>query len=206
MGATKDRFRRMWEDLRAANDSTVVYGKLAYAYRSLPRCYHTLEHVGRVLCELDAAGPCEDRAAVEMALWFHDVVYDPRREDNEAASARWLENAGLQARIPAARVGRAAAHVRATAHGADAGDDPDTAVVLDCDLAILAAPKAMFDRYDRQVREEYIWVPEADYCRERAAVLRGFLNRRIFRTPAFVDYEDPAKRNIVRALRRLEVA
>ncbi len=205
--ATEARFRQMWEDLRAVGDPTFVYDELVHAYGSLNRRYHTLEHVGRVLCELDAAGPCEDRPAVEMALWFHDVVYDTRRKDNEAASARWLENAGLQAKIPAARVARAAAHVQATAHGLNGADDSDTAVVLDCDLAILAAPKAMFDRYDQQIREEYAWVSEASYRRERALVLRSFLARqRIFRSPSFADYENPAKRNITRALRRLGAA
>ncbi len=207
MRATEARFRRMWEDLRAVGDSTFVYDELVHAYGSLNRRYHTLEHVGRVLCELDVAGPCEDRPAVEMALWFHDVVYDARKKDNEVASALWLEKSGFQAKIPATRVARAAAHVRATAHGLNGNDDPDTAVVLDCDLAILAAPKAMFDRYDQQIREEYAWVPEADYRRERSRIFNAFLaRRRIFRSPAFADYEGPAKRNITRALRRLGAA
>ena len=36
-----------------------------------------------------------DPAAVLAALWFHDVIYDPQRGDNEAASAAWATLAAL---------------------------------------------------------------------------------------------------------------
>src|SRR5690349_13855755 len=53
------------------------------------RHYHGMNHVAELLGEFDrVAGQCEDPAAVEMAIWFHDCIYDPMREDNEERSAQ----------------------------------------------------------------------------------------------------------------------
>jgi predicted metal-dependent HD superfamily phosphohydrolase len=62
----------------------------------------------------------------------------------------------------------------------------DAAVLCDADLAILGAEPERFDHYDRQIREEYAWVPEPVYRQKRGEVLAGFLERpRIYRTRPF---------------------
>lgn len=49
------------------------------------RHYHTLEHVLDCLEKAKRErGRFGDPAAVELALWYHDAIYAPRRSDNEA--------------------------------------------------------------------------------------------------------------------------
>jgi predicted metal-dependent HD superfamily phosphohydrolase len=76
---------------------------------------------------------------------------------------------------------------------------------LDVDLAILGADAARFDEYEKQVREEYRWVPAMLYRRTRKAILQGFLSRpTIYRMPLFIErYERPARENLARSLAKL---
>jgi len=72
-------------------------------------------------------------------------------------------------------------------------------------MAILGADEAVFDAYDRAIREEYGWVPEEAYRLGRAAVLESFTRReRLYQTVVYRRRcEAAARRNIERALGRL---
>merc|ERR1719326_624545 len=55
------------------------------------RHYHTLEHLRNYHAQLrryKAAGRLTAPAVCELALFFHDAVYDARRADNELQSAQ----------------------------------------------------------------------------------------------------------------------
>ena len=72
---------------------------------------------------------------------------------------------------------------------------------MDADLAILGGTGAEFDRYERQVRQEYAFRSEAEWREGRARVLRGFLDRpRIYLTREFLRFEGPARANLERSL------
>jgi predicted metal-dependent HD superfamily phosphohydrolase len=78
----------------------------------------------------------------------------------------------------------------------------DERLVVDIDLAILAAAPARFAEYERQIREEYGFVPEDVFRAKRREVLQGFADRRpIYATPAVRDrLEAAAHANLARAL------
>lgn len=137
---------------------------------------------------------------VALALWFHDVVYDPRASDNEQRSARFAMDRLLAAGLGEASCNRIAAMILATA--SHEAESTDAQLVVDCDLAILGADPARFATYDAAVRREYAWVPEAEYLSARAKVLRRFLDRsRIYHTAHFYDlYEATARANILARL------
>jgi predicted metal-dependent HD superfamily phosphohydrolase len=49
-------------------------------------------------------------------------------------------------------------------------EPPDARLLVDVDLAILAAPAPRFEEYERQVRREYDWAPEPAFrTAERAS-------------------------------------
>ena len=172
-----------------------LYEALIARYREPHRRYHTLQHLEECFARFDeVADLAPHPGEVELALWFHDAIYDPRRSDNEQRSADWAS----------ATVGeRVAALVMATRHEATP-QDADAKALVDVDLWILAAPERRFDEYERQVREEYGWVPGFVYRRKRREILEGFLARpTIYNTDRFIErYEPGARANLARSLAR----
>ena len=173
-------------------------------YDEPARHYHTRQHLEECLVRWDQVrARAADPAAAEIALWYHDAVYDTHRADNEAQSADLAGVALTTAGVKAATVERVQELIMATTHAAPPSS-PEAALVVDVDLGILAAGAERFDEYERQVREEYSWVPGILFRKKRADVLRGFLAReRIFTSGAFDADEVPARENLTRSLGKL---
>lgn len=148
--------------------------RLLAAWCEPHRHHHGPRHL---LAVLDAA-PESDRAHV-LAGWFHDAVYAPLASDNEALSARWLEDeAPVLIEVGAAEaeeVRVAAALVRATARPLDPIPvGPDEGALRrfhDADFGVFASLPADYDRYVAGVRAEYGAVPEEAFRAGRAAFL-----------------------------------
>jgi predicted metal-dependent HD superfamily phosphohydrolase len=75
-------------------------------------------------------------------------------------------------------------------------------LLVDIDLAILAADAPRFAEYEQQIRAEYRWVPSLIYRAKRRAVLQSFMERDvIYSTPVFRErLEAAARRNLKQAL------
>ncbi len=164
----------------AEADADIVWRDLAAAYGQNGRFYHNLDHIEHAL---DVAEQLQaeavDFTAVQLAIWFHDVVYDPRRSDNEAQSAAYAERALRPLGVPEALLAKVRELILATkTHEANA--NPDVWVMLDADLAILSASPERYDAYAQAIRQEYSFVPEAAYVVGRTAVLQTFLARAPF--------------------------
>jgi predicted metal-dependent HD superfamily phosphohydrolase len=185
-----------------------VFAAAREAYASAGRFYHTWEHVLDCLEKLHSF-PDSGRA-VFLALLFHDAVYVPGRQDNEARSAALasdvlrrhasLEPSELQAverMILATRDHRLAADAR----------DRDVAVALDIDMSILGAPWERYRRYADDVRSEYC--PAVTSARGFAAGRMAFLSGLLRPAPIFhttegvARWERPARENIARELGEL---
>src|SRR5262249_22265293 len=143
----------------------------------------------------------------QLTIWFHDAVYDTRAKENEARSAELAAELLGPLGVPASTIERVARLVKATAHlnSAEVVGDRDTAILLDADLAILGAAEERYRRYAADIRKEYGWVPEAEYRKGRAAVLRQFLQRlRIFANQIlFEEGEARARANLAAELKEL---
>ena len=182
-----------------------IYVSLAQAYAEPQRHYHTVQHIAACLDELDSA---RDLASfpleVEAALWFHDAVYDPKSSDNEARSADWAGEFLAGAGVAAMSSERVREHIMATKHAGTPALG-DSALVVDIDLSILGQPPAVYDEFERKVREEYRWVPAPLYRRRRREILQSFLDREhVYSLPRFRErYEAQARENLEAALARL---
>jgi predicted metal-dependent HD superfamily phosphohydrolase len=200
------RFSELWRRLGATGTGRQAFDDLVAAYAESARAYHTLDHVLDCLRRLDESGAQpEDSDLVEAAIWFHDVVYDPHRSDNEIRSAEWAARILGAAGVPGATVERLGDLIRLTAH-ASPPSDRQGALLCDVDLSILGRDEQEFDEYERRIRQEYAWVPESHYRAGRARILSAFENRdRIYLTEYFHGrYEPPARANLRRALARLD--
>jgi predicted metal-dependent HD superfamily phosphohydrolase len=168
------------------------------------RHYHTLDHVMAVLDQLEAVrGELEHPADAELAVWFHDAVYDPKRNDNESRSAELARQRVEEAGAPPAEVARITSMILDTRHQ-EAASSPDGAQVADADLAILAAPGEEFDQYEQAIRREYSHLTDAEFDQGRATFLAAVLRRpRIYQTARFAHLEPLARANLTRSLSRL---
>lgn len=178
-----------------------LFDGLTAAYREKQRHYHTLDHLGALFGLLEDHG--EDIAEaprVAFAVWYHDVIYDPRATDNEEKSAEraCAELADLGADPELAE--RVARLIRATKNHTAGGGDPDDNLFLDADLAIIGAPPADYDAYVRNVRAEYAHLNEAAWARGRGAFLSALAGQsRLFHTDAFeAAFARQARANIAR--------
>ncbi|MFP3507149.1 hypothetical protein [Burkholderia sp. SIMBA_062] len=156
---------------------------LARCYAEPARHYHTLLHVRRCLRHLDLArGAIPEPDAVELALWFHDVIFVPGAQDNEQRSADWFRRQA-DGRIRACDP--VCAMILATTH-AGVATEPDTRFVRDIDLAVLGASRSRFREDGRRLRAERPDLDDRAYDRLERAILRGLLERpRIYLTDFF---------------------
>ncbi|MAT95969.1 MAG: hypothetical protein CL608_02280 [Anaerolineaceae bacterium] len=158
-----------------------VWHGLVTAYEGDGRFYHNLTHIQHTLDIADQLQEvAADFTAVQLALWFHDVVYDPRRSDNEGQSALYAFKKLQPLSVPVELLKEVSALIYATKRHETASDKPNVFVILDADLAILSAPPEQYDAYARAIRQEYSFVPDEQYVAGRTAVLQKFLARSPF--------------------------
>jgi predicted metal-dependent HD superfamily phosphohydrolase len=175
----RSQWERLTERLPAGRvESDRIYTLVSAHYSAEGRFYHNLRHVASLLRLLaDFEHGVGDYDAVRFAAWFHDVVYDTRRDDNEESSAEFAARALRELGAPAETAGRVVEMILATKGHSAGGLSRDGLLFLDADLSILGAPADTYARYGRAIREEYSWVPDSLYRRGRGDVLRGFLGR-----------------------------
>lgn len=200
MTVSLESWQRLWGELGARDIDRSLFNQLVAAYSEGQRHYHTLQHLRECLLHFDAAAPLARwPAQVELALWFHDAVYDPQRTDNEERSAEWAARSVHAAGCGQEVAARICGLVLATkSHEAGSDADPDPRLLLDIDLAILGAAPARYAEYAQQIRAEYAHVPDDAFRARRRRVLAGFLARpRIYATDAYHDaLEQRARANL----------
>ncbi|RQS08396.1 hypothetical protein DIE06_33095 [Burkholderia sp. Bp8998] len=182
MNRTQARFVALWS-CSGGMHAEEVYRMLAQCYAEPARHYHTLLHVRRCLRHLDLArGAIAEPDAVELALWFHDVIFVPGAQDNEQRSADWFRH---QARGRIRASDPICAMILATTHAGIAAE-PDTRFVCDIDLAALGASRSRFREDGRRLRAERPDLDDRAYDRHERTILRGLLERpRIYLTDFF---------------------
>jgi predicted metal-dependent HD superfamily phosphohydrolase len=224
MGSTDDRIFRLWHrdesharphtEALAARFVALVhrmggdresarptFERVNTAWTEVRRRYHGIEHLLDCLREIDVADvAAPDRDLAELALWYHDVVYEPFARDCEARSAAILLEDGAALGIPRASLKIAAELVRTTAHasGWTGAGTPVRDLVLDIDLSILGRDVLRFMEYEYAIEEEYAPTCTATFRIGRGRFLASLLERpSIFRTDRFRRrHEEPARRQI----------
>lgn len=151
---------------------------LIIAHHSEPhRHYHTLRHIDIMLGAL----PVDHGAAREMmaATLFHDIIYDPKRSDNEersmeafeAAVGRFPKSASLDRRLVSSMILATKGHLF---RNGGIPEDEAINILLKADLSILWHPdREVYAWYAAGVRKEYGFVPEEQFREARAKILTG---------------------------------
>jgi predicted metal-dependent HD superfamily phosphohydrolase len=198
-------FLGKWQALAADIDLKETRSKetgnyLLSQYSGSNRHYHNIRHI---VSMLDAFGLLKAKfaqpIAAELAIFFHDVIYDPARSDNEEQSAvKMKEN--LHGLVGDAILASAAFSIEATKKH-DFTPRPDTNLILDLDMAILGQPWPVYAQYAKGVMQEYLPVYGEDAYRQgrpklflEPTIARG----NIFLTNDFRSLNQQAIRNMQR--------
>ncbi|MEO1449000.1 MAG: hypothetical protein AAFV07_05690 [Bacteroidota bacterium] len=199
---------KYWEEtlegLRVNDPAARDYwSRLEAGYTGVSRHYHNLEHLSTMFGVLQPLS-LEHPWLVRLAVWFHDLIYDIKRKDNEAQSAQAAVAFAEAHGIPEADRLTLEALIMSTAGHHPRWDHPDCHAMLDADLAILAMEEEVYDTYAENIRKEYASYPRFMYKKGRRKVLRSFLERpQLYYTPTLRgEWEPRARANLARELKQ----
>ena len=136
------RWTGLWTAMHLSVPDSARAEFILARYAEPHRAYHTLQHLHECLDWYDRVRAlARQPTLLELAIWYHDIVHDPRRSDNEENSAALatdqLRSAGAMpehAEYVASLI-RWTTHIRPPPPG-------DAALLVDIDLAILGADTA----------------------------------------------------------------
>ncbi|HOB62799.1 MAG TPA: hypothetical protein PKI41_11880 [Candidatus Competibacteraceae bacterium] len=202
----QQRFMALWRRVApgAAALAETVYRQLAERYGEPYRHYHTLNHIRHCLRLFDrTAALMREPDLVEMALWFHDAIYQPGAQDNERRSAnlfrQWAEGG-----MDPMNLQRVDDLIMLTTHR----DSPqgDGEFVVDIDLSSFSLPWDECERDGRRVRAEFAELSDAQFYPGHLRFLRVLQSRPCFFYTDFFrrHYEQLARDNLHRIITRLQ--
>ncbi|MFC6052239.1 metal-dependent hydrolase [Acinetobacter sp. Ac_877] len=200
------QFQLYWDDFAhrfniEKDRSCTIYEYLLNAYTEPHRHYHTVQHIIECLDHFqEIKANLNSPLLVELAIWFHDVVYDPLAKDNELQSAEKMK-AFFSNFLPECAIDQIFKWILASQKH-ESSKDSDLSYFLDIDLAILGSNEKRFLEYEKQIGDEYIAVKKEVYILKRAKVLEHFYSMEmIYKTPFFQEkFETNAKLNLVSLL------
>lgn len=199
----KERFLSLAQTF-SANDPQMdfCWNEISENYSGKKRHYHALSHLENLFEELEALRTLvHNWDAVAFAVFYHDLVYDAKKQDNEEQSALLAEKRLTALSVPEAIISLCKEIILATkSHSVSANSDVN--LFTDADLSILGKPWEQYEIYYKQIREEYSVYPDLLYKPGRRKVLKHFLAmERIFKTDVFREkYEKQARWNLEREL------
>lgn len=202
----RDRFLNLW--VRCCNPGSSaerVIDEIDASYAEPHRYYHTGQHIDHCLTQFDLARhEMKDADAIEMALWFHDIEYDPKAPDNEYQSAQRFKQVahgamGIELEEQIYRL------IMVTMH-TDAPTAVDEKYVVDIDLSSFGLPWDQFIQDSHNVYKEFSHLPTAEFVKRNRRFLQSLLDRpEIFFTEFYRErYERIARENISKRISRLD--
>lgn len=200
----------IWHDLAGKYCSNArlidtFWKEIESAYTAANRHYHNLNHLTHLISQyLEHQNNVEDQDAFLFAIFYHDVVYDVKKQNNEEKSAEVAVERMMALEVPREIIEKCRHMILATKAHEHQGD-PDTDLLTDIDLSILAATAERYAEYCEQIRKEYRIYPDMLYRPGRRKVIRHFLDAdHIFSTEFFREQmEKAARKNLEDELNNL---
>lgn len=182
-----------------ANDSICkhLWNEIVINYCDAGRYYHNLNHLEAIITELSEVKdsiPHWDTAI--FSVFYHDIVYNALRSDNEAQSADKAQLRLQEIGFPTDQTTQCMLQILAT-KGHEPGNDLTTKLFIDADLSILGKDPKEYTEYLENIRKEFFVYTDTEYKVRRKKILKHFLAMdRIFKTEYFYNkYERQARKN-----------
>lgn len=155
---------------------------LLQTYMEEQRHYHTILHIySMLICLEKNKNLIKDQTAVQLAIFFHDWVYDPKAHDNEVQSVKVFQAFADELNLGEPLRSHVSHYIEATiTHSltAEDEDDQDLRFFLDFDLEVLGRSPSDYALYASQIRQEYGHFADAEYASGRVGVLESFWGAR----------------------------
>ncbi|MCP5158655.1 MAG: hypothetical protein H6975_04435 [Gammaproteobacteria bacterium] len=208
---SKTRFITLWLRCVKGSKSTTaetIHDRLLHLYGEAHRHYHTLDHIQHCLQEFDqAATRMDDPHAVEIALWFHDAIYEPGAKDNEQRSAelfqKYSNSSGCTDMLFQRRIHDL---IMVTTHR-EQPSQPDEQFIVDIDLSSFGLPWDRFEQDGQRIRAECAGLSDDEYYPGHVRFLQALWERPTFFFTDFFQkrYEQTARENIARLITSLHL-
>ncbi len=193
-----------WEGLAskyiAEQELTEQYwNEIVQHYSGIDRHYHNLGHIQDLLARAAAyEEQIEDYDVLRFSIWYHDLIYNALRKDNEVQSADFAEKRLSKTQLAAAKIQRCVQQIILTQKHNTADQPTDEQYLIDFDLSILGSSWEDYIVYTENIRKEYHWYPAFAYKKGRKKAMLTFLERKqIYQTDVYFErYEQMARENI----------
>ncbi len=186
----------------ARNISEVVWTSMTHKYLH----YHTPVHPLYMFAIAAHYGFDLTEAEI-LAVWCHDAIYRVGKGFSNENNSAWFMNSLLDGLVLPQKIGEAFVIIGDTALHLSEDVKPLSHLVMDLDLAHLAAEEPVFSTTDTLVMKEFLEIFPADMVNKgRLEFLQKMLSRpMIYRTVAMRNlFEVKARENLSRALSRLK--
>ena len=205
IGPLKQRWMCLFQQVADASYLSTNFDKLVEHYTEPHRYYHTPRHIAMCLHGFDQVkNQVSDPFCVECALWFHDIIYNPKKQNNEYLSARYARSFLAQTTITEEQIEKIKHLIELTQHPACPKTD-DEKYLVDIDLMILGSEPKIYAQYEQWIRKEYAFVPNFFYKRGRKKLLTSFIKQNSIYSTYFFrkQLEKQARENLEQALNHL---
>lgn len=183
----------------------ICFENILRFYNEKHRYYHNINHIAACFSELEnynKNGSSCDSAALRVAIWLHDVVYNTAETDNEERSIEFSKLIIIGSNtFYYDIIEEVSKLILLTKHNKINSLDFEEKLLLDIDLSILGQSSEIFDEYEKNIRKEYSWVSDNDFNAGRLKIINSFLDReKIYNLRYFHDkYENTARGNLNRS-------
>ncbi len=175
-----------------------LWNEIVINYCDAGRYYHNLNHLEAIIGELsDVRDRIPQWDTAMFSVFYHDIVYNALRSDNEVQSADKAQMRLQEVGFPEDQITQCVLQILAT-KGHEPGNDLTTQLFIDADLAILGKAPENYTGYSENLRKEFFVYTDSEYKAGRKKVLKYFLAmNRIYKTEHFYKkYERQAHINI----------
>lgn len=190
---SEDKLEWMKQQYHVAFPDKGYWNILIGKYSESHRAYHNLSHIYSMLQALEQT-TFQGSDNLLMAIWYHDIIYNSKKKDNEKLSADLFKEHWSK-HLASDVISSVETIILSTEKHYPLSEDEDIKIMLDLDLFILSSPSGTYMKYAEAVRHEYKWVPKILYKNGRKKVLQSFLKRdRIYFSDYFSETLEPIAR------------
>ncbi|MFD2915159.1 HD domain-containing protein [Psychroserpens luteus] len=176
-------------------------------YTSKGRYYHNLTHIYNMLKQAETiVNDIDDYDAFRFSIWYHDIIYNSTKKNNEVKSAEFARNRLKSFNFDKKRIEIVDNLIKSTEkHTVILNKNHDNAYLLDIDLSILGTNWEAYQTYIKNIRKEYAIYPDFMYKKGRKKAMQHFLEREsIYFTQLYQNkFETQARQNIEREISTL---